>query len=129
MFINIYLLAFRGRRGKTWFVVFVKFYKFGRCTYSCYCCLVAKLSLTHLQPHGLSPPISSVHGIFPERILERVAISLSKDLLNPGIEPMSSVLAGGFFTTESPGKSINTPTSIKALTIYLLHSIFSRMFI
>ena len=103
MFINIYLLAFRRRREKSWFVVFVKFYtyyEFGRCTYSCHCCLVAKLSLTHLQPHGLSPPVSSVHGIFPERILEWVAIYLSRDLLNPGIEPMSSVLAGGFFTRE-----------------------------
>ena len=26
------------------------------------------------------------------------------DLPNPGIEPMSPVLAGGFFTTEPPGK-------------------------
>ena len=28
----------------------------------------------------------------------------SGNLLNPGIEPMSSVLAGGFFTAESEGK-------------------------
>ena len=27
------------------------------------------------------------------------------DLPNPGIEPMSPALAGGFFTTEPPGKS------------------------
>ena len=27
------------------------------------------------------------------------------DLLHPGIEPMSPALAGGFFTTEPPGKS------------------------
>ena len=27
-----------------------------------------------LQPHGLSPPDSAVHGIIPVRILERVAI-------------------------------------------------------
>ena len=27
-----------------------------------------------------------------------------EDLSNPGIEPMSPVLAGGFFTTEPPGK-------------------------
>ena len=27
------------------------------------------------------------------------------DLLNPGIEPVSPVLAGRFFTTEPPGKS------------------------
>ena len=26
------------------------------------------------------------------------------DLPEPGIEPVSSPLAGGFFTTESPGK-------------------------
>ena len=26
------------------------------------------------------------------------------DLLNPGIEPTSPALAGGFFTTKSPGK-------------------------
>ena len=26
------------------------------------------------------------------------------DLLNPGIEPASLALAGGFFTTEPPGK-------------------------
>jgi len=26
------------------------------------------------------------------------------DLPNPGIEPTSSALAGGFFTTEPPGK-------------------------
>ena len=28
------------------------------------------------------------------------------DLTNPGIKPMSPALAGGFFTTESPGQSI-----------------------
>ena len=29
-----------------------------------------------------------------------------EDLLNPGVEPRSPVLAGGFFTTETPGKPI-----------------------
>ena len=29
------------------------------------------------------------------------------DLLNPGIEPTSPALAGGFFTTEPPGKPID----------------------
>ena len=28
------------------------------------------------------------------------------DLLNPGIEPVSLALAGGFFTTEPPGKHL-----------------------
>ena len=51
------------------------------------------------------PPGSCVHGIFPGRILEWAATSFSRDLPNPGVEPESSALAGGFFTTEPPGKS------------------------
>ena len=54
-----------------------------------------------------SPPRSSVHGISQIRILEWVAISFSRDLLDPGMEPASLVslaLAGGFFTTVLPGK-------------------------
>ena len=34
----------------------------------------------------------AVHGIFQERILEWVAISFSRDLLNPGIKPTSPAL-------------------------------------
>ena len=54
-----------------------------------------------------SSPGSSVHGILQARILEWVAISLSGDFLDPGIEPTSPAspaLAGGFLTTEPPGK-------------------------
>ena len=47
-------------------------------------------------------PDSSVHGILQARILEWVAISFS--FPDPGIEPTSLALAGGFFTTEPPGK-------------------------
>ena len=36
---------------------------------------------------------------FQARILEWVAISYSRDLAGPGIEPASPALAGGFFTT------------------------------
>ena len=50
-----------------------------------------------------SLPGSSVHGIFQARILEWPFPSPG-DLLNPGIKPMSPALAGGFFTTEPPGK-------------------------
>ena len=46
-------------------------------------------------------PGSSVHGgTFQARILEWVAISFSRDLPNPGIEPESPALVSGFFTTE-----------------------------
>jgi len=70
-----------------------------------YCCLVTKLCLTHLQPHGrYSLPGFSVHGIFQARILERVVISVSGALTDPGIEPVSPAMVGGFFTTEPPGK-------------------------
>ena len=51
-----------------------------------------------------SPPGSSVRGISQARILESVAISSSRDLPHPGIEPMSLMsptLAGGFFTIST----------------------------
>ena len=53
-----------------------------------------------------SPPDSSVHGISQARTLEWVAISFSRGLPDPGIRPTPFALAGGFFTTELPGKPI-----------------------
>ena len=44
---------------------------------------------TLCDPVGCSPP---VHGILQAKILERVAIPFSRDLLSPGIEPGSSAL-------------------------------------
>ena len=55
-------------------------------------------------------PGSSVHGIFPLRILEWVAISYSRGSSWPRkIKPTSLVspaLAGRFFTTAPPGKAL-----------------------
>ena len=51
-----------------------------------------------------SPPGSSIHGLSQARILEWVAISLSRDLPDPGIKPlsfMSPALAGKFFTSST----------------------------
>ena len=45
-----------------------------------------------------SLPGSSVHGISQVGILEWVAFPPPGDLSDPGIEPMSPALAGGFFT-------------------------------
>ena len=42
-----------------------------------------------------SPPGHSIHGILQAGTL---------DLPDPGIKPSSPALAGGFFTTEPPGK-------------------------
>ena len=46
----------------------------------------------------ISPPGSSVCGILQDRILERVAIPFSRDLLNPGTEPRSPALQGRLLT-------------------------------
>jgi len=56
-----------------------------------------------------SPPGFSVHGIIQARIREWVAISPSRDLPKPGIEPISEspALAGGFLTNEPPGKPMH----------------------
>ena len=44
------------------------------------------------DPMDCSPPGSSVHGIFQARILERVAISFSRESSRSGIEPSSPAL-------------------------------------
>ena len=74
---------------------------------TCVYVLVAQLCLTLCDSMDCSPPGFFIQGNFQARILEWVAISYSRGLPNPGIEPtslVSTVLAGGFFTTELPGK-------------------------
>ena len=51
-----------------------------------------------------NPPGSSVHGILQARILEWVAISLSRNLPNPGTEPKSPALQVDSLPSELPGK-------------------------
>ena len=53
--------------------------------------LVPQSCLTLCDPMDCSLPGSSVHGILQARILERIAIPFSRDLLDPGIEPRSPV--------------------------------------
>ena len=54
-------------------------------------CLVTKSCPTVCNPMDSSRPGSSVHGLLQARILEWVAISFSRDLLDSGIEPTSHV--------------------------------------
>ena len=52
-----------------------------------------------------NPPVFSVHGILPARILG-FPFPFPEDLPGPGIEPLSPAspaLAGRFFTTVPPG--------------------------
>ena len=53
-----------------------------------------------------SPPGSSVHGISQAIILEWVSIFFSRGLSSPPLELRFPDLAGGFFTTEPPGKRV-----------------------
>ena len=50
------------------------------------------------------PPGSSVHGILQARILEWVAILLSRDLPDPGIELGSPALQADSLLSKPPGK-------------------------
>ena len=63
---------------------------------------------TLCDPVDCSPPGSSVHGILQARILEWVAISFSRDLPDPGIEPRSPSLQTDALTSEPPEKPINS---------------------
>ena len=54
--------------------------------------LVAQLCLTLCDPMDYSPSVSSVYGLFQTRILEWVAIPISRDLPDTGIKPRSPVL-------------------------------------
>ena len=65
-------------------------------------CSVAQSCPALCDPMDCSLPGSSVHGTSQARRLE--AISSSRALPDPGIEPVSPALAGRFFTTEPPGK-------------------------
>ena len=64
-----------------------------------------------------SLPDSSVHGILQARILEWVAISFSRGSPQPRDQTCISYvscIAGGFFTTESPGKpSLHYSSALK----------------
>ena len=62
-------------------------------------CLCAQLCLTLGDPSDCSLPVSSLHGTSQARILAWVAISFSRGSSQPGIEPGSPALVGGFFIT------------------------------
>ena len=66
--------------------------------------LVTQSCPTLCDPMDCSPPGSSVHEIFWARILEWVAISFSKALPNPGMEPWSPVLQADSLPSELQGK-------------------------
>ena len=72
-------------------------------------CMHAKsiqLCLTLWDPTDCSSPGSSVPGISQTRIMEWVTISFSRGHSWPRDRTPVSCIAGGFFTTEPPGKHL-----------------------
>ena len=73
----------------------------------CFCyCSVTKSCLTLLQPHWLEPthqaPLSM--GFSRQEYWSGLPFLSPGDLPEPGIKPVYPELAGGFFTTEPPGR-------------------------
>ena len=66
--------------------------------------LVAQLCLTLCHPMDCSPPGSSVHGILQARILEWVAILLSRGSYQPRDQTQVSCITGRFLPSEPPEK-------------------------
>ena len=56
------------------------------------------------DPRNHSPPGSSVHAVLQARILEWAAISFSRDLPDPVMEPRSLTLQADSLPFEPPGK-------------------------
>ena len=67
------------------------------CTCICYCCLVAKSCLTLCDPMDCGPPGSSIHGISQARLLEWVAVSVSRGSSQPRDWAHVSCIAGRHF--------------------------------
>ena len=76
------------------------------------CCAKSLQScLTLCDPMDCSPPGSSAHGILQARILEWVAVPFSRGSSRPKVGTQVYCIAGGFFTSEPPGKPHHLPPS------------------
>ena len=75
-----------------------------------------------------SLPGSSIHGFSGQESWSGLPFPSPGDIPNPGIEPASPALAGGFFTTDAPGKPINSeflqfqPRALSGSQLYILES-------
>ena len=83
------------------------------------CVLVTKSCPTLCDPMDCSSLSSSVHGNSPGKNTGEVAIPVSRDLPNPGIEPRSSTVQADSLPSEPPGKpSSEIRQSQKFTTVY-----------
>ena len=73
-----------------------------------------------LTSDSLQPAGSSVHGIPQARILGGLPCPPPGDLPDPGIEPASPALKGGFSTTEPPREPSGYEKNVLRLSSFLL---------
>ena len=97
------------RTGEAGFVS-LPLYSFGILDYMSIlpCLKIVVFQQLSLRPHGLEPPRLLCPWDSPCR---KTGVGcnflLQRDSPGPGIEPMSPALAGGFFTSELPGKPLS----------------------
>ena len=65
-----------------------------------HCCLVTQSCLIHWDPKDCRQQAPLSMGFSRQEYWSGLPFSSPGDLPNPGIEPKSRALAGGFFTTE-----------------------------
>ena len=70
------------------------------------CAQLLQSCVTLCGPMDCSPPGFSVHGILQARVLEWVAMPSSRGSSQLRDLAQVSCIAGGFFTTEPPGKPL-----------------------
>ena len=71
----------------------------------CCCCLVAKwCPVLFVTPWTVAHQVPLSMGFSRQECWSGLPFPSPGDLPNPGIKPASPTLAGGFFTTEPPGK-------------------------
>ena len=69
-------------------------------------------------------PGPSVHGISRQEYWSGLPFPPPEDHLDPGIKPVSLVfpaLAGGFFTSEPPGKACHSKGSLNHMKCPIFH--------
>ena len=73
------------------------------CVVSCTCCVSPLVVSNSLGPHGLARLLCPL-DFLKQEYWSGLPFPFPGDLPDPGIEPASPLLVGGFFTTEPPRK-------------------------
>ena len=84
----------------------------------------AHLCLTLCEVMDYSPPHTTAHRIVQARIREWVAISSSRSSSWPRDWASISCIAGGFFTTEPPGKIRSISSKHTKVCMWQIHSLY-----